>query len=398
MARLRMSLVQVCCVAFTSLLLACTLCVEALINTACSSITATDTNIRADNVLLMATSNVGSNNDERVSVSQQRREFFRSISSPFAVSLYSSSTPIVAVAASAQDVTGEKVTVPLEWNEKIQGYLVCYRIDGDLFRAVVDTGSPFLTIPGTCDPTTKFKWGCYRNEGVPSGLKNTFEQFDGVEGEVEWRTAQFTFANATGSMIGPPKMIFGVLSPRLQGLSGGVFFGLVRDTDSWIRPSFLGQTVVEAFNIDLASAEKSLTLSTTPLIGRDDDYIQLVNDLRRRYGDPTLHYTAKVKKLTVNGSPLAASDGKPIFAIIDTGVTGMIVSREIFDERYISARAQKERKMWNDVVVSFNTARGKAVTLTADAPLTTPFGGKPWKNFDAHLIVLGLSFLEGNNL
>lgn len=288
------------------------------------------------------------------------------------------------------------ITIPLQSTG--QELLIYYRVDGSLFRAVLDTGSPFLMIPGSCGENTKSKSGCYRNQGVPSGLENSYEQFDGFGGDVEWRSAPFSFVNATGSLMGPPLVTFGVASESIMTGPGGVFFGMIRDTDDWIRPSFLGQTPVQSFQINLSTPPKSLTLSTKPLIIHDD-YIRLTSDLRRRYGDPVNHYTALAQSIRVNGVPLAATDGKPIYVIFDTGVTGMVVSRDLFNERYAVARERRERNLWGDVTLSFRTAKKHMVQLSATKPLTTPFDPQvTWKKFRGHLIVLGLSFLEGNTL
>jgi hypothetical protein len=197
-------------------------------------------------------------------------------------------------------------------------------------------------------------------------------------------------------MIGPSLMTFGVVSDSLMEGPGGVFFGLVKETDAWIRPSFLGQTNVRSFVIDLASTSPSLILTTTPVIA--GDYIPLAKDLNRRYGDPTIHYTARAKEIRVNGNPLLVAK-KPIYVIFDTGVTGMVVSQQLFDERYAMARKNRERSLWGSVEISFRTKQGKTVQIASQKkPITTPMGNMPWKGFNAHLIVIGLSFLDGNKL
>jgi len=327
-----------------------------------------------------------------------RRSFLKAI----LTTVSSLGIPQTAIAANSERESftqkGELITIPLQFTGG--SYVLYYRINGDLFRAIVDTGSPFLMVPGSCGQIVKSKWGCYRQEGIPSGLESTYEIFDGNEGEVEWRlTKQFSFVNATGSLMGPSdsSLIFGVASDGLMSGPGGVFFGLVKETDGWIRPSFLSQTSVTSFRIDLASIPRTLSLSTTPLI-QGSDYVKLVSDLRRRYGDPTQHYTARAKSIKVNGSFLARGDGKPIYVIFDTGVTGLVVSRELFDERYITARSRRERNLWGDVSVSFKSKMGKTVELSAISPVTTVLPEMPLKNFDGHLVVVGLSFMDDNIL
>lgn len=304
-------------------------------------------------------------------------------------SLSSSSLLVVTPEASASE-TVQNVLVPLVYVPSLSAYVVRYQVEGDSFGAILDTGSPFLTVPGTHCGTAPSKYGCYRPQlGRPSGLSNTLERFDNNQGEVEWRLAPFAFVNATGSMI-IPELTFGVLSESLMDGPGGVFLGLVKTTDNWIRPSFLGQTPVRAFQVDLRE-EKLLRLSTTLLV--TGDFIPLVTDLRD-FGDPTLHYTARASRVVANGTPLG-QDRQPIYVIFDTGITGMVVSPELLHERYRTARANRERNLWGTVEVEFRTKQGKSITLSATKPVTTPLGEMPWPRFrNAHLIAIGLSFLD----
>ncbi|KAL3920537.1 MAG: hypothetical protein SGILL_003212, partial [Bacillariaceae sp.] len=243
------------------------------------------------------------------------------------------------------------ITVPLIYTG--QELLVSYKVDDSRFRAVLDTGSPFLMVPGSCGANTQLKSGCYRNQGRPTNLETTIEIFDGFQGEVEWRSGSFDFVNATyedgqrGTMRSLLKqneneVIFGVASEEIMGGPGGVFFGLLRDTDARIRPSFLGQTSVEAFQVDMQSRPRTLTLSNKPLLDGAPAYIPLTNTLRKRYRDPVGHYTARAKSVMVNGYPLLESSSN-IFVIFDTGVTGMVVSRGLLDEQYAIARKRKQK-------------------------------------------------------
>jgi len=295
----------------------------------------------------------------------------------------------------------ESITIPLEWISSLNAYvLYFYLFDSkpEKFGAILDTGSPFLTVPSYCD---RSKWGCYRPELTKdSGLSNTFERFDNNEGTVVWRKSSFSFKGATGSMMGPKELVFGVLDNKLMAGSGGVFFGLIKKTDRRIRPSFLGQLNVKSFKIDLKSEDKSLILATSNMI-KDNDYIPLVMDLNKRYKDPVVHYTAMSHSVMVNGIPLLQpmlKKNKPTFVIFDTGVTGMVVSQELFQERYNIARKNKEKSLWGSVDITFQTQRGELISLSANKPVTTPLGEKPWPGFNANLIVLGLAFLEGHTM
>lgn len=321
------------------------------------------------------------------------------------------------------------VRIPLIY--KNDAYQISYRISGILFNAIVDTGSPFLMIPGgSCARISRYKWGgCYNdmitlydeNSNMIPNLEPTYEYFDGVEGNVQWRIGSFYFENATGTILVPNnpssydandnKLIFGVASDTLMAGPGGIFLGLVRDTDQRIRPSFLGQTNVKAFQLDFISNPCTLTLSTKSLLSNSilptiNSYIPLVNDLKQ-FGDPARHYTAKVSNITVNGHLLATSTKKqPIYAIFDTGVTGMVISRDLYDRRYSRAVENREKSFWGFVELSFQTTsisngkvdRDNNVTMFANKPVTTPLGPSSWsatkKHREPYVIVVGLSFLN----
>ena len=302
------------------------------------------------------------------------------------------------------------LVVPIKYVPALSAYVVSYTVGGSRFVAIVDTGSPFLLVPSYCDET---KYGCYKQDSsLPSGLAPTYERFDSNEGMVEWRRAPFSFLRQddipAGSMAAekrlfPDSVTFGVLAESLMDGPGGIFLGLVKNTDARIRPSFLSQSAVGAFSIDLrARAEpKTLTLSKSNDAWISGDWIQLNAKNLQNCGDPTRHYSAEALDVSVNGRPLVASDSrgkrqKKIYVIIDTGCSGMIITPDLFDERYKVARANREKSLWGDVDVTFGTARGGTLTLSATKPLTTPFGSnRPWgKPLDGHLLVVGLAFLD----
>lgn len=308
---------------------------------------------------------------------------------------------------SAADDNGPLV-IPLNYVPALSAYVVSYSVGGDKFGAIVDTGSPFLLVPSYCDES---KYGCYRPEASESsGLDKTYERFDSNEGMVEWRRAPFSFQQASlgGSNdvekeFFPAPMVFGVLSESLMDGPGGIFLGLVKNTDTRIRPSFLGQSNVRAFSIDLREERDPKTLSLSK--GNDgwikDDWIQL-NGVKalQKGGDPTRHYSAEALEVSVNGTPLIAPNAKgkkkKTIVIFDTGVSGMVICPDLFEQRYQTARANRQKSLWGQVDVSFRTQLGEKVTLSATKPLTTPFGSdRPWeKPFDGHLIVVGLAFLD----
>lgn len=280
------------------------------------------------------------------------------------------------------------LTVPL--SDCGGSYCAVFRVDGAPFKAVIDTGSPFLSVAGSCTTT----WGCYNGEGEPSGLDGTWETYDGKEGPVDWRRGKLSI----GSEQVSDSVIFGVLSDLLVGRPGGVFLGLVKREAAGIRPTFLSQTPFKAFSVDLR-ADPKLVLSTASMVPADARYLPMV-DLRP-FGSPVEHYATRVSGLRVNGRALRLPDGKPIYAIFDTGTTGMSLSSDLWDtamEGYLNG-VQRGRKgvRWPGIFdVDLRTGRrGPPVTMSVERPFpTTPIRRVPWKRFDGHLIVLGLSFLQ----
>jgi hypothetical protein len=285
------------------------------------------------------------------------------------------------------------------------------------------------------------------SQGRPTVFENTIEIFDNFEGEVEWRQGSFEFVNAilpelpnatTMNPSCPPPLvfgnlkaedetqrqssrsatekpavssygdvIFGVASENIMSGPGGVFFGMIRDTDARIRPSFLSQSNVKSFQVDMKARPRTLTLSTTSIVGiskqrqerrrqrqlhdqdvtnfdssslshddpDEEDYkgslrfVPLSTLLRRRYGDPVQHYTVRATSIDVDGYVLASDDGtagsRPLLVIIDTGVTGMVVSRELFNQQYENARRRKAKNLFGVVSLSINTRTLKSQPLSS---------------------------------
>jgi hypothetical protein len=275
-------------------------------------------------------------------------------------------------------------------------YCAVYRVDGAPFRAVVDTGSPFLSVAGSC---TK-RWGCYQGEGQPAGLEDTWEMYDGREGAVFWRRGDLAFRAKDGDLERiSDSIVFGVLSDTLVGRPGGVFLGLVKRESEGIRPTFLSQTPFEAFCFDLRQWEQpKLVLSTAPLVPADAKWLPMV-DLRP-FGSPVEHYAARVSGLRVNGRELRPKDGKPIYAIFDTGTTGLAISCKLWDCAMDDYLEYGSAPWTSTVDVDMRSRKnGQPVRLSVNRPFpTTPIQQLSWKHFDGHLMVLGLSFLSGRAL
>ena len=369
-------------------------------------------------------------------------------------------------AAAAAAMTVPSLRVPLRHRPALSAYTVSYVIGNSYFGAILDTGSPFLMVPappgdGTCRPN--YEWGCLRPSDIRpttttgAGLRPTTERFDGNEGRVDWREGRFSFLPPmdadtteertraqTALFPRSSSMAFGIASESLMDGPGGIFLGLVKHADRRIRPSFLGQSDVSAFSVDLrnpppppppppppkaltlygsapyardAAGERAVDASVAGRTRPDDDArmlpptrnaIPLVRDLHRKYGDPTVHYVGVASNIKVNGYDLVPPPSatrttttrrKKVYCIFDTGCSGMVVSPSLFDARYDDARANREKSLWGKVDVEFATGSGGIVLLRADRPITTPLGNddRPWgRSLDGHaIVVLGLAFFEG---
>jgi hypothetical protein len=365
----------------------------------------------------------GDENDRKVYMTNPttRRKVLSDLSSIPAVA---SVTSLVSVSSStlpanAADATDKEVPlpstvkIPLEWIPSLNAYVIYFWLFDERFGAILDTGSPFLTVPFRCNKFAyKYRWGCYQPEKTrDSGYANSVEVFVNNQGTVVWRKADFRFVpNATETQ----DVVFGVLSEDLMDGPGGVFFGLLRETDKWIRPSFLGQTGYTNFLVDFRNTSAShLVLSKDSLFQEEEetdtassslslpslsDYIPLVRDLHKRYKCPVVHYTSMATSLTISGQNQDL-DKRPTYVIFDTGVTGMLLSERLFEGRYQQARQNREKSLWNTVELTFQTAQGNTMTLTATKPVTTSLGTKTsFKGFRGNLIVAGLAFFDGRAL
>jgi hypothetical protein len=313
-------------------------------------------------------------------------------------------------------------------------YVVEYRIGGTTVRGVLDTGSPFITMESACGVV----WGCLREEDARrSGLEDTYEVYGLQEdGVTRWVLGDVAFAgkeatNATSdagrrSFVGDasndgnfdavsaaddasvvsfafPELSFGVTSQtvgRAGSAAGGVgsapFVGLVKQRADWIRPTFLEQTDVASFALDFEKDE--LLLSRDDLIPRgvSRNVFPLV-DLRPM-GAPVFHYAVKVEELWINGGRYRGRDVplKPIYAVFDSGVTGALVSRELFYDSDFEfgtfechARIRGEDGARVSVGTSLRTCTGRCLFLALPVEV-------PWVGFeDAHVIFLGLAFMYG---
>lgn len=358
-------------------------------------------------------------------------------------------TRVSSAAASSSLATGSSaraMRIPMRL-DRAGTYVLEYRIGGTTVRGVLDTGSPFITMESACGQV----WGCLREEDARrSGLEDTYEVYGLQEdGVTRWVLGDVAFAGTEAtkdvfltseiatsdvgrrSFVGDasneanldagavsagaaadaasvvsfafPELSFGVTSQttgRAGSAAGGVgsapFVGLVKQRADWIRPTFLEQTDVASFALDFEKDE--LLLSRDDLIPRgvSRNVFPLV-DLRPM-GAPVFHYAVKVEELWINGGRYRGRDVplKPIYAVFDSGVTGALVSRELFYDSDFEfgtfechARIRGEDGARVSVGTSLRTCTGRCLFLALPVEV-------PWAGFeDAHVIFLGLAFMYG---
>ena len=235
-------------------------------------------------------------------------------------------------------------------------YCTEYRVDGTRFRAVADTGSPFLLVlaKASCVGGPE-RWGCFDDLRF-GGLDDTSEEgFGGQDMDVVWRRGAVRLSSAVGlrrpwdaalaladrrngARSGPwtepdqsrdlvfEPINFGVVTSVMRtGGSSAMYLGLAKERNprANVRPTFLEQTEIEAMRFDFG--QRTLTLSRKPLIRGDG--VPLV-DLRP-LGAPVAQYACAVHKLLVNGKEVAMS--RPCVAVLDTGTSGLVVSDSLYD-------------------------------------------------------------------
>ena len=284
-----------------------------------------------------------------------------------------------------------------------------YNVDGQRFRAVVDTGSPFLLVDGSCPAGARgSRWGCYNYglAGVQGSLGDASEEgYGGQDVGVEWRRGLVRFpslssndpmsritSGSTGELVYEP-LTFGVVRTyTAKGGSAAVYLGLVKGRRPRIRPTLLEQTDISSLRFQLeapvaanpttvptpvvatvgapepskagssrgSTADgRTLTMSSRPLVPKGSDAIPLV-DLRP-LGAPLAPYAAKVHRMIVNGR--AVDFSRPCVAVMDTGTTGLSISDTLYDSDELPMPGAAMR----DIEIHFLTERGQIESLTASS-------------------------------
>ena len=296
-----------------------------------------------------------------------------------------------AIDISAMTTTLESsIIIPMFEIESI--YYINYTMNGIMFRAIVDTGSPFLLVPTICTQL----YGCppknsSNSQYESTDLDDTVEIYGGQDYDVKWKKGmlQFVGSSSTASFHsssssrfsgfneikyninnyddfiitkfntinnfqsnvledsllsrGKQKVIFASVGYDILLPPGGVFVGLIKEKSKDIRPTLLGQLGYNSIRFDTRSnyltLSKSSLLSSSSLSSSpsssttkstlDQSVIRLI-DLRQ-YGDPVCHYAVQVRSLEINNKRIG-DDNTTIYAIFDTGTSGCVLSDDIVND------------------------------------------------------------------
>lgn len=337
--------------------------------------------------------------------------------------------PLVSKAAETRNSVIQRFGYQLEIPMSLYDNCWClnYTVDGGNFRAIVDTGSPFILVPSICSRA----WGCFPpmptiTTTIESTLlSDTIETFGGQDYYTKWKEGTFEFPTIDGHRASLERLVFGMVNEDILLKPGGLFFGLIKYKNLDIRPTFLQQTRFQSFSF--RPSEKKIILSLDPLIKKtataNSSIFELV-DLRP-YGCPVFNYAVKVKSLVINGVNLS-SKFPNIFAIFDTGTSGCSLSDELSNDENTPANPVSIQVTMESVDERDKTRR-KELTLTAKRSrenffviTSTPI---PWfklpksmktsnpyfaqfvnqveystSQFRPQIVVIGLALLKNNSL
>ena len=214
------------------------------------------------------------------------------------------------------------------------------------YFAIVDTGSPFLTCPPSLSASTTIS--------KPTQYPRTLEQYGEETGGMTWRNA-YGVSLALG-LLEHSNMVMGIpftstaAATTSMIMTDPIFCGLIVRDDN--RPTFLQQFGYPNFQMNFV-APSSLVLSKKSLIAKDDPDSVPLFDLTP-YGKDLYHYgvlaeTLEFRIIQTNSTTTLGNNNnnnkterilqiptstlqRPVVAVLDTGLTGCILSDSLFQE------------------------------------------------------------------
>ena len=279
------------------------------------------------------------------------------------------------------------------------------------FFAVVDTGSPFLTAPPAAldftRPSTKYA--------------DTMEQYGEAAGGMMWRatTTKTPLLIAQG-LLELSNPVIGIASSDVIQGAGGVYCGLIDKDDN--RPTFLQQLGYHSLTLRLSTKNRSsLTLYKNSILKELRDshpstILKLVS--LQSYGPDLYHYAVECQALTLRFKTTTQSSPRkgfktlrissdtlkrPIYVVLDTGLTGCIISDSLTEELMQSGVIKETTLKNNDIVgasVELPTMDDGGGTLELSSRLDQAYWyllsfRLPWFHSEEdhpHIIAVGTTF------
>lgn len=314
-------------------------------------------------IVVTKCSSLPSQNDcaEPVGLNSDRQKFSLALSKIvksaliYGTAIVSTEATFILNSAARWDDT---LRIPLEKYDGV--FCMNYTVNGNQYRGIVDTGSPFLIVPSV---NTRI-WGSTSSTSVPyidSGLPKTTEIFGGQDYETYWKVGDLKLANSYALK----SVVFANVGEDIMRPPGGVFVGLIKYKAEDIRPTLLGQMKFSSIQFDRDNRE--LILSKNALIPAKQPTAIQMTDLRV-LGDPVYHYAAQVKSLEINGRQIAANS--TIYAVFDTGTTGCVLSDDLMNDYETPNPIRKVRIVLRgedgeDVYVESGASREEIFVVTA---------------------------------
>ena len=215
----------------------------------------------------------------------------------------------------------------------------CYAIrlvlDDMPYYAVVDTGSPFWTVPRAVRgrPWVPWKW-----------YPPTKEQYGDTTDVMEWRWCR--------TVVPGKAILAGIPSERTMQNTGGIYAGLIAQDDH--RPTFLEQILMDGrrcvgFSMQFGTDPSLMLYRNNFMVPEPSKLNPTISyhalplfDLTP-FGPDLHHYAVRIDGLILRYADGSVRDidpsscSRPLVAVIDTGLTGCVLDAPLADDLRISS-------------------------------------------------------------
>lgn len=258
------------------------------------------------------------------------------------------------------------------------------------YYAVVDTGSPFLTAPASL----------LSSIAQSTSYSMTKEQYGQTISEMNWKKIPYITILTNSSVLDTENFVVGIENTLQEpsAESESVFAGLVNVDDS--RPSFLQQLPLKTSGFRMSFSQNYLMLSQRSLIDKQDPEALPLVDLRP-YGPDLYHYALDCESLKIRWNDgltenILASDLKrPVWLVLDTGLTGCVFSDSLLAELQNRRRCKEDVVPAGIAVSTISQGHHPLVLESSDQYWVFSSFRLPWfadEQRHPHIIALGCTF------